>query len=303
MQELAGLWNQLVPGLRLALGDTPAVLADVQEIRLRLGQPVLVRRQMGEMALDLCWDEALMQAQLMRFTESSLYAFEEQLRRGFITLAGGHRVGLCGLAWYDGGKLAGFRDIGSMNVRVARQVPGVAEPFWRHILAEGRVRRTLIAAAPGVGKTTLLRDIARGLSSGLAGIPALNVGIADERQEIAAVCAGRPMLDLGGHCDVISGCGKAEALTILLRTMSPDVLITDEIGTAADAAALRDALNCGVSVIASAHADDYAELLARPAMAELLLAGYFERVILPERRGNTLRARAVYDKDGERVPC
>lgn len=296
MERLLG---QLIGPLREAL--TGVLTADLQEIRLRLGQMVQLRGVQGEVALPLMWGEKEMQAQLMMFTENSLYAFEEQVRQGFVTLAGGHRVGICGQAWYDAGRLAGFRDISSMNVRVAREVRGVSRAFWPYVVGTGRVRRCLIAAGPGVGKTTLLRDLARVLADGLAGVRPQNVGIADERQEIAAVVRGRPMLDVGGRCDVVSGCGKAEALGMLLRTMAPDVLITDEIGTAADAAALRDALNGGVAVLASAHAADYAELLARPYIGELLLAGYFERVILPMRRGNVLMPGAVYDEDGERL--
>lgn len=301
MQDLAGLWALLVADLQGALGAGPDVLGDVQELRLRLGQRVRVRRVAAEQALPLEWDEALMQAQLMRFTENSLYAYEEQLRQGFVTLPGGHRVGLCGRAWYSAGQMAGLRDISSMNVRVARAVPGVAQAFWPLVVDAGRVRRCLIAAGPGVGKTTLLRDLARGLADGVAGVPAQNVGIADERQELAAAYMGRAMLPVGARCDVISGCAKADALVMLLRCMAPDVLVTDEIGTAADACALRDALNCGVAVLASAHAADYAELLGRPALADLLLAGYFERVIFVERRGAALLPRAVYDSNGERL--
>lgn len=301
MQEDTGLWGLLVADLQRALGAGPDELTGVQEIRLRLGQKVRVRRADGERTLLLEWDEALMQAQLMRFTENSLYAYEEQMRQGFVTLPGGHRVGLCGRAWYSAGQMAGLREISSMNVRVARAVAGVARAFWPMVVGGGRVRRCLIAAGPGVGKTTLLRDLARGLAEGTAGIRPQNVGIADERQEIAAAYMGRAMLPVGARCDVISGCGKAEALVMLLRCMAPDVLVTDEIGTAADACALRDALNCGVAVLASAHAADYAELLGRPALAELLLAGYFERVILVERRGGALLPRAVYDENGERM--
>lgn len=297
---LGGLLRLLIPELRaelLRLGD----LDDLQEIRLRLGQPVRLRRARREQDLPLLWQEEQQQNQLMLFTENSLYAFEEQVRQGFITLPGGHRAGLCGTAWYDEGRLAGFRDIASINLRIAREIPGVARPLLPYIISGGRVRRTLLAAPPGVGKTTLLRDLARLLAEGEAGIAAQNVGIADERQELAAVYAGRPALDLGSRCDVISGCAKALAVAMLLRTMSPDVIITDEIGSAADAAALQEALNAGVSVLASAHAAAYDELLARPSLKELLLGGYFERVILPERRGGRLAVRAVYDESGVRL--
>lgn len=278
-----------------------AALDTLQEVRLRCGQPVRLRTAQGEHTLPLIWGKDEQQSQLMLFTENSLYAFEEQVKQGFITLPGGHRVGLAGEAWYNGGNLAGFRDISCLNLRVAREVVGAAEPFLPYVVGGGRVKRTLIAAPPGVGKTTLLRDLARRLAEGVPGLVPQNIGIADERQEIAAVYMGQPMLNVGSRSDVISGCGKALALGMLLRSMAPDVLITDEIGTPADAAALQDALNCGVAVVASAHAAEYAELLARPVLKGLLLGGYFERVILPERRGGRLLPHAIYDGNGERL--
>lgn len=290
----------LIPELGAAIKNLDG-LSDLQEVRLRVGFPVRAILAGGERTLPLLWQERQQQSQLMLFTENSLYAFEEQVRQGFITLPGGHRVGLCGVAWYDEGRLAGFRDIGSMNLRIARELHGAAEAILPYIIGGGRVRRTLLAAPPGVGKTTLLRDLARVLSEGLAGIAPLNIGIADERQELAAVYGGRPALDLGGRCDVVSGCAKALAVNMLLRTMSPNVIITDEIGSAADAAALQEALNAGVSVLASAHAAEYDELLARPSLRELIMGGYFERIILPERRGGRLAPRAVYDEGGVRL--
>lgn len=294
------LLAMLVPELSEMLVER-ADLASLQEIRLRLGRRVRLVSADGETELALVWDEELQERQLMMFTESSLYAFDEQVKQGFISLNGGHRVGICGVAWYDGERLGGFRDIGSMNVRVAREVKGVAQSILPYVVAGGRVRRSLIAAPPGVGKTTLLRDLSRLLADGAAGLAAQNVGIADERQELAAVYRGRPMLDTGMRSDVISGCAKSVALMMLLRAMSPNVLITDEIGTAADAVALREALNSGVAVLASAHAADYAELLARSTVGELVLEGYFERVILVERRSGRLLPRAVYDEAGERL--
>lgn len=295
----ASLSSRLIQPLRSAISSED--WHELCEIRLRVGQVVRLRLLSGEKTLPLEWGESEQQAQLMSFLDNSFYAYEEQVRQGFITLPGGHRVGLCGVAWYDGDKLGGFRDIGSMNVRVAREVTGGVKPFWPYVTKAGRVLRTLIAAPPGVGKTTLLRDLARGLSDGESGIPPKNVGIADERREIAAVYAGSPGLSLGSRSDVVSGCEKALGLQILLRTMSPDVLVTDEIGTAADAAALQDAMNAGVAVLASAHAADYEELLGRPNLRDLLLSGYFERIIFLKRQGERLGAKAIYDGSGERL--
>ena len=153
----------------------------------------------------------------------------------------------------------------------------------------------------GSGKTTLLRDMVRQLSDGLAGIAPLNVGVADERMELGAVCGGTAQLDLGSRTDIISACDKARAVEILLRSMGPQLVVTDEIGSAADTQALLNALNAGVGVLASAHAANYDELSARPHLSGLVTSGFFERIIFPVRRGEGLCPGAVYDGQGVRL--
>lgn len=292
------LLRALLPELAEAVANAAA--PGLQEIRLRVGQPVRLRQAAGEAALPLLWSKSRQDRQLMRLLDNSVYAYEEQLKQGFITLPGGHRVGLVGEAWYDEGRFGGLRDICSLNVRVARQVLGAAAPFLPWVVQKGRVLRSLFAAPPGVGKTTLLRDLVRQLSEGSAGLPPLNIGVADERMELGAVVNGEPQLDLGGRTDIISACNKARAVEILLRSMGPQLVVTDEIGSAEDAAALLGALNAGVGVLASAHAASYAELLARPHLGELA-AGFFERVIFLARRGGGIVPAAVYDGRGERL--
>ncbi len=170
-------------------------------------------------------------------------------------------------------------------------------------MQQGRVLRTLLAAPPGVGKTTLLRDLVRSLAEGEAGLPPLNIGLADERMEIAAAVDGVPQLAVGSRCDVISACGKAQAVMILLRSMGPQLVVTDEIGSEEDCQALAAALNAGVSVLASAHGGSRAELLARPWLGDLLREGFFERLLLLKRIGGRLLPAAVYDKQGRALSC
>lgn len=295
--ELAGLlWPERAAAVQ-------AAVQNVQEIRLRVDQPVRLRLNSGERELPLVWTRDLQERQLMRFLHNSVYAYEEQLRQGFISLPGGHRVGLVGQAWFAEGELRGFKDIVSLNLRLAREVPGAARRFWPYIIGEGRVRRTLLASAPGVGKTTLLRDIIRGLAEGEAGLAPLNIGLADERMEIAAVYEGKPQLNVGSRCDVISACPKAQSMMILLRTMGPQVIACDEIGSREDCQALAAALNAGVAVLASAHGASREELLARPWLGELIAQGFFERLIVLCRDSQGLRPAAVYDSRGERLLC
>lgn len=280
--------------------------ARLMEIRLRLGQQVRlrpVREEVGEITLPLVWRHEQQKRQLMAFLRNSVYAYEEQLRQGFVTLPGGHRVGMVGEVWLENGHIGGFREISGMNIRLARAVPGVALPFMRYVISGGRVLRTLIASPPAVGKTTLLRDMVRLLGEGVAGLLPQNMGLADERMEIAAVYQGEAQLDVGSRCDVISACPKAEAIMMLLRSMGPQVIVTDEIGSAADRRALAEVLNAGVSVIASAHGGSLAELRMRPEIRELLEQGFFERVILLRRSSGKLLPEKVYDGAGREILC
>lgn len=302
--DFAGLRELLTPALSAALAESRALPWDkLQEIRLRVGQPVRLCLATGERTLALRWSVALQEQQLRLFLHNSVYAYEEQLKQGFVTLAGGHRVGLVGEAWFVDGRLGGFKHLASMNIRLARSLPGVAKPFLPYIIAGGRVLRTLLAAPPGVGKTTLLRDLVRTLSEGEAGIAPLNIGLADERMEIAAAADGVPQLDVGSRCDVISACGKAQAVMILLRSMGPQLVVTDEVGSREDCQALCAALNAGVSVLASAHGGSREELLARPWLGDLLRQGFFERVLLLTRTGGRLLPAAVYDARGQALLC
>ncbi|MDD2202607.1 MAG: stage III sporulation protein AA [Firmicutes bacterium] len=235
-------------------------------------------------------------------TECSIYALERELAAGYITLRGGHRVGLVGRAVLEGDRIRTQRELSAANYRVARQIVGVADKVMPYILRRpgGRtssqnqsawphsglsVFSVLVLSGPGHGKTTLLRDIARQLSYGSCG-RGFKVGIVDERSEIAACCGGVPGNDLGPRADIIDSCPKAQGIMIVTRSMSPDVIVTDEIGHAADSEAIEEARRCGVAVIATAHATDYDDAQRRPALRDILARGGFERaIILTSRLG------------------
>ncbi|MNW36805.1 hypothetical protein D3C74_138240 [compost metagenome] len=228
----------------------------------------------------------------------SLYTLEEELRKGFITLPGGHRVGLAGRTVLGGGRVEHLRDINSFNIRIARAVPGVADRILPYLLdtKTKRVLHTLIISPPQQGKTTLLRDLARQLSQGWhsrkGGVPmGMKVGIIDERSEIAGSYKGLPGFDVGPRTDVLDGCPKAEGMMMMIRSMSPDVLIVDEIGRPEDADAVREALYAGISVIASVHGRDLAEVAARPGLASVTAQQIFQMYIQLERtsRGVSFR--------------
>ncbi|MCD8391049.1 MAG: stage III sporulation protein AA [Firmicutes bacterium] len=181
-------------------------------------------------------------------TGSSVYALKDEIAGGFITIKGGHRVGICGSGVIRGGEVTFIKDISALNFRLARECIGASDAVMPYIIQRGAVRSTLVISPPGAGKTTMLRDIARSLSR--AG---KRVSIIDERCEIAAMAGGESAFDLGVSCDVLSGVKKSEGMIMMLRSMSPEVIITDELGGEDDVRAVKRLLNCGVAVIASVH--------------------------------------------------
>ncbi|CAG7642293.1 stage III sporulation protein AA [Paenibacillus allorhizosphaerae] len=251
---------------------------------------------------------------LEQLTQHSMYSFEEELRRGFITVAGGHRVGLAGRTVVEQGKVKYVKDISGFNFRIAREWKQAGAGVLPYLIDPSgeQVYRTLVISPPQLGKTTLIRDLARLLSSersqqatGHTGSGrSFKVGIVDERSEIAASVKGVPRFDVGPRTDVLDGCPKAEGMMMMIRSMSPEVLIADEIGRVEDAEAIHEALHAGISVIATAHGRNAADVQRRPILRGLLSEGVFERFVVLERRRETPNGGpgfAVYDKQGRRL--
>lgn len=283
---------RLVVTLRLVV---PAILAQVTEIRLRADQPVLLMLGNADSMLRLdgrltkeksqacfCTREDVAKT-IQLVTRNSLYAFEQEIQSGFITINGGHRIGLAGQAILDSGQLKALKYISSLNLRIAREKKGIADMVFPYLVkSERNIASTLIISPPRCGKTTLLRDIIRLISSGSSccHFTGAQVGVVDERSEIAACFNGIPTVELGPRVDVLDGCPKATGMLMLIRSMSPQVVVTDELGNAADAEAVREALCAGVSVIASVHGTDAADVERRPGIGELVRQKYFERYII-----------------------
>ena len=258
--------------------------AQAEEFRLRTGRPMTVLTCEGEILVSDELPRALVtQSDLEQLcdmvTGYSRYAVSETLSKGYLIGRGGFRVGGCGTAGLRDGANTNLRDISSVTVRISRQVRGLAEPLLRELWEPEGFPSTLLLAPPGVGKTTLLRDMICALSDGDEQRPACRVGIVDERGELAAMYRGVPQLEVGAHTDVLDGCPKALGITMLLRSANPQVIAVDEITAEEDLRAMLSAAHCGVALLATIHAANREELARKPLFARLLEMRVFQRIV------------------------
>lgn len=306
----------LSPRLREVVVRAPTqILSALEEIRLRQGKALQIYaghmeaflnengevRKGAEQGMMVTGED--MRQTLQLITRSSLYALEEELRRGFITVTGGHRIGIAGRAVLSAeGLVRTLKDITALNIRIGREKIGSADRLREFVvnLDQGGIYNTLLISPPQCGKTTLLRDLARQISYGILhpAVKGKKVGIVDERSELAGCVQGVPQHDVGPRTDVLDACPKAEGMVMMIRSLSPHVLITDEIGRMEDSEAILEAIHAGVQVISTVHGSGLTEVGKRPALRPLLQAGAFSRYIVLSRRRGPGTIEAVYDSQG-----
>lgn len=307
---------QLFPQqIRSFFERTAEAYEDLYEIRIRSMQPILIRRRDGEFYLNesgeelrvrgkqfshpLCLNAGQVDSIFVHLCQYSPYAFGEELRQGFLTVAGGHRIGVAGQVLAEEKGVKSMRNIRFLNIRISHEIKGAADKLMPYLYEKdgSRIYNSLIVAPPGMGKTTLLRDIVRQVSNGIYGKEGCSVSVVDERSEIAGCFLGQPQNDVGIRTDVLDACPKALGMEIALRSMAPEVIAVDEIATVEDVNTLLLMLHCGVRVLVTIHGESMEEIMEKPYLQPLFGTNYFQRFIVIREQ----KKMELYDEKGGRL--
>ena len=283
-------------------------LKGIQEIRMNIGQPLMMKvggkeiifhKQGGittniQEAFEVT--EEMLKETFSFICKHSVYAYEEEIRHGFITIEGGHRIGLVGQAVMEQDKIRNIKFVSGLNIRLASQQIGCADKVIDAISNQQNIYNTLIVAPPCAGKTTLLRDCIRLLSNGRNKIDGVRVGVADERGEIGACYHGVVQNDLGTRTDVLDRAPKALGILMLIRSMAPRVIAVDEIGTERDMEALCNAALSGCSILATIHGASPYDIYDKKMFEHLKRKNMFQRYIVLQQK-EIGKVQGIYDEN------
>lgn len=265
------------------LQENPQIANELQEIRIRVDKPIILKLS----EKDLILQYNILQTEILqiveRLCENSIYAYKNQICEGFITIKGGHRVGLTGSCVIENGKITNIKYISSLNIRIAREVKNCSTRILREIIdiENKTIYNSIIVAPPGRGKTTILRDIIRRLSDGIEEINfrGKTCGVVDERGEIAAMYKGAPQNDVGIRTDIIENVSKNKGIHMLIRTMAPEIIACDEIGSKEDVEAIHYALYSGVKGIFTMHGKNVEDIKNNKQIYELIENREIQKII------------------------
>lgn len=293
-----GLIENISEDLYILLKKIPTSYKEkIEEIRLRNGLPLALSHdgmdsyidKNGNITLDLSnailVNEEHIKSTFQIISNYSIYAYLEEIKQGYITIKGGHRVGIGGKVVYGLNGIENIKNISSLNLRIGRQKLGISNDIIPYLLKDSRYFfNTLIISPPQCGKTTLLRDIIRNLSNGYKSTyQGFKVTIVDERSELAGLYNGQAQNDVGIRTDILDGCLKSDGIIMAIRSLSPQIIAVDEIGSKRDVEAINEALKAGIKLIATVHGSSLDEILEKSSMEDLFKNKTFERYIILDR--------------------
>lgn len=290
--EAASLDFSLLQELRIRILEPFIIVYDGQEFFLSESGTLEKEREKGYRV-----SPADLKETLEYISSFSLYAYEDEIRQGFITVQGGHRIGLAGKVVVENGIVKCIKHISFINIRMSHEKKGCGKRILPYIYEDGRVCHTLIISPPGCGKTTLLRDLVRLISNGDGEYSGMSVGVVDERSEIGACYRGMPQNDVGIRTDILDCCPKAEGMLMLIRSMSPKVLAVDEIGKREDMEALAYVMNCGCQILATVHGASVEDIRNKPVLRKMVEEKMFKRFIVLSG-GAVGKIESVFDERG-----
>ena len=303
--NLESIWKILPRRIRESLIAQIPDAERLQEIRLRAGQEVLF--YCGGQEYTLKPEECNritpeeIQETIQYATGYSLYAYEQEMKQGYITIEGGHRIGIAGQVIMEQNGVRNFRYISSVNIRVAHQVRGCADAVMPYLMSQDNVYSTLIIAPPGCGKTTLLRDLIRQIANGCDHLKGKTVGVVDERSELGGCYLGIRQNDLGIRTDLLDACPKADGMLMLIRSMGPEVIAVDEIGSIEEVGILQYAMHCGCRMLATVHGENYQEIRGKPLFEDFFRMQLFERYVVLCRGERIGQLEGIYDHQGIKI--
>lgn len=275
----------------------------LEEIRIKTNVNIILKIGQADIIVDYITNQDELLQILQTICDNSIYSYQSQICNGYITLKGGHRVGITGSTVIEDGKVKNITYIYSLNFRVAKEIIGCSESIIKDILKleENTIYNTIIVSPPGRGKTTLLRDIVRQISNGIPklGFKGINVGVVDERDEISAMYKGIPQNEIGIRTDVLSNIPKAIGMKMLIRSMNPKVIVADEIGTEDDAKAINYAVCSGVKGIFTAHGESIEDILVNPILSKLYNINVFELLLFIDENRNIKKHICKRKEKGE----